>query len=121
MNPAPVANMFCSGMKAGLSFDNQPKIICGNINKLLAKSWGTLGSRLEGKLHVYAGEQDTFYLNGAVALLQKTLHELGAAEDVQVIADMSHQPYAASIRPMFETMLMNFEKALPTEAAEAKP
>ncbi|MBI3263082.1 MAG: hypothetical protein HYZ58_08020 [Acidobacteria bacterium] len=36
----------------------------------LEKNWSTLGPKLAGKLHVYAGDMDTYYLNNAVRKLQ---------------------------------------------------
>ncbi|HLQ45237.1 MAG TPA: alpha/beta hydrolase-fold protein, partial [Planctomycetaceae bacterium] len=45
---------------------------------VLERNWPTLGPKLRGKLHVYMGELDTFYLEGATRLLQESLKKLGS-------------------------------------------
>jgi S-formylglutathione hydrolase FrmB len=37
----------------------------------MQKNWATLGPRIEGKLHVYTGDMDTFYLDKGVVLMQE--------------------------------------------------
>ena len=37
----------------------------------LRDNWSTLGPKLEGKLHVYTGDMDTYALNNAVVLLER--------------------------------------------------
>lgn len=44
-----------------------------DLRNILERDWKTLGPQLVGKLHVTAGTRDTFYLEGAVRLLQKFL------------------------------------------------
>ena len=44
-----------------------------DIRLKLEQNWKTLGPKLAGKLHVYTGDLDTFYLDGAARLLQKSL------------------------------------------------
>jgi hypothetical protein len=44
-----------------------------DLTAILKRDWPTLGPKLEGKLHLAVGDGDTFYLNNAVHLLQKTL------------------------------------------------
>jgi hypothetical protein len=44
-----------------------------DLTALLVRDWSTLGPKLEGKLHVTAGDADTFFLNNAVHLLQHAL------------------------------------------------
>lgn len=40
---------------------------------ILERDWHTLGPQLVGKLHITVGTRDTYYLDGAVRLLQKFL------------------------------------------------
>lgn len=47
-----------------------------DIRLVLERNWKTLGPKLGGKVHVYTGEEDTFYLDGATRLLKKSLAEL---------------------------------------------
>jgi len=44
-----------------------------DLDAILARDWPTLGPKLEGKLHLAVGDGDTYFLNNAVHLLQKTL------------------------------------------------
>jgi hypothetical protein len=40
-----------------------------DIRKVLEANWATLGPKLRGKLHVFAGDADTFHLNESLAFL----------------------------------------------------
>lgn len=40
---------------------------------ILKRDWETLGPKLEGKLHIYAGDMDNYYLNNAVYLAEEFL------------------------------------------------
>ena len=44
-----------------------------DIHSYLKKNWSWLGPKLKGKLHIYIGDMDTFYLNNAVVLLEEFL------------------------------------------------
>jgi hypothetical protein len=44
-----------------------------DLRHILEKGWATLGPKLVGKLHIYVGDMDTFYLNNAVRLLERFL------------------------------------------------
>jgi S-formylglutathione hydrolase FrmB len=55
-----------------------------DISLILRKNWATLGPKLVGKVHVYMGDTDTFYLDGAVRLLQKELKALGSDAMVEI-------------------------------------
>ena len=55
-----------------------------DIGHILRSNWKTLGPKLKGKLHIYMGTQDTFYLEGATELLQKDLKALGSDAIVEL-------------------------------------
>ena len=40
---------------------------------ILRRDWETLGPKLEGKLHIYVGDMDNYYLNNAVYLAEEFL------------------------------------------------
>jgi hypothetical protein len=40
---------------------------------ILRRDWATLGPRLRGKLHIYVGDMDNYYLNNAVYLAEEFL------------------------------------------------
>jgi hypothetical protein len=44
-----------------------------DLDAILARDWSTLGPELQGKLHVYVGSDDTYFLNNAVYLLEDFL------------------------------------------------
>jgi hypothetical protein len=44
-----------------------------DLSHILQRDWATLGPKLEGKIHVYCGTMDNFYLNNAVYLLEEFL------------------------------------------------
>jgi hypothetical protein len=61
-----------------------------DIRLVLERNWKTLGPRLAGKLHVYMGTEDTFYLDGATALLKETLKNLGSDAMVELFPGKDH-------------------------------
>jgi hypothetical protein len=61
-----------------------------DIRLVLERHWATLGPKLAGKLHVFTGDQDTFYLEGAVALLKESLENLGSDAVVEIHAGKDH-------------------------------
>ena len=56
-----------------------------DIARILKQSWATLGPELKGKLHIFCGTEDTFYLDGAVKLLKKELAALGSDAEVEMV------------------------------------
>jgi hypothetical protein len=44
-----------------------------DLSYILRRDWDTLGPKLEGKLHIYVGEMDNYYLNNAVYLTEEFL------------------------------------------------
>jgi hypothetical protein len=44
-----------------------------DLSHILQRDWSTLGPKLEGKLHIYVGEMDNYYLNNAVYLTEEWL------------------------------------------------
>jgi len=44
-----------------------------DLRHILERDWSTLGPKLEGKIHVYCGDMDNYYLNNAVYLMEEFL------------------------------------------------
>ena len=44
-----------------------------DLRYILERDWATLGPKLEGKIHVYCGDMDNYYLNNAVYLMEDFL------------------------------------------------
>ena len=61
-----------------------------DIRLKLEREWPTLGPKLAGKLHIYTGEIDTFYLEGAVAKLKESLAKLGSDAVIEIIPGKDH-------------------------------
>ncbi|HZY88281.1 MAG TPA: alpha/beta hydrolase [Gemmataceae bacterium] len=61
-----------------------------DIRLVLERGWKALGPKLAGKLHVYCGGDDTFYLEGAAALLKQSLAKLGSDAVVEIVPGRDH-------------------------------
>lgn len=61
-----------------------------DINLVIRKNWPTLGPKLRGKVRVYMGERDTFFLEGAARLLKQTFAELGSDAVVELFPGKDH-------------------------------
>jgi S-formylglutathione hydrolase FrmB len=61
-----------------------------DIRLVLERNWKTLGPKLRGKIHVYMGEHDSFYLEGATVLLRDTMKKLGSDAVVEVFPGKDH-------------------------------
>jgi hypothetical protein len=48
-----------------------------DLNAILQRDWATLGPKLQGKLHLYVGSDDTYFLNDAVYLMEDFLQQTG--------------------------------------------
>jgi hypothetical protein len=44
-----------------------------DLSYILRRDWATLGPKLRGKLHIYVGDMDNYYLNNAVYLVEEFL------------------------------------------------
>ncbi|MFT7669187.1 MAG: S-formylglutathione hydrolase FrmB [Planctomycetota bacterium] len=77
-----------------------------DISNTLLTGWDELRPNLKGKIHVYAGEIDTFYLEGAVERFQKLAGEAGMLDDmvIEVIPDMTHSQHRPGFQDMVDTI-----------------
>jgi S-formylglutathione hydrolase FrmB len=62
-----------------------------DIRLVLERNWKRLGPKLAGKLHVYMGDQDNFYLEGATVLLKQALARLGSDAVVELFPGRDHR------------------------------
>jgi len=44
-----------------------------DLRHIMERDWATLGPKLEGKIHIYCGDMDNYYLNNAVYLTEEFL------------------------------------------------
>ncbi|HWU78378.1 MAG TPA: alpha/beta hydrolase-fold protein [Rhodanobacter sp.] len=56
----------------------------------LQHDWAQLKPDLDGKIHLYVGTADTFYLDGAAHKLKAVLDGLGAKSDIRFLPDRTH-------------------------------
>ena len=75
-----------------------------DIRLMIERNWATLGPRLKGKLHVYAGEIDNFYLEGATRLLKESLSKLGSDAVVEIVPGMGHKEAPEGRKAMLEAI-----------------
>jgi len=77
-----------------------------DISLRLLTNWDELRPRLAGKVHVYAGEVDTFYLEGAVERFRALAQEAGLLDDmvVEVVPGMPHSLHAPGQEAMLRTI-----------------
>jgi pimeloyl-ACP methyl ester carboxylesterase len=61
-----------------------------DIRLRLERDWPALAPKLAGKLHVYMGSQDTFYLEGATVLLKEAVARLGSDAVVELFPGRDH-------------------------------
>ncbi|AMV29538.1 Putative esterase [Gemmata sp. SH-PL17] len=61
-----------------------------DIRLVLERNWKTLGPKLGGKIHVYMGDEDTFYLEGATRLLKQSLADLKSDAVVELFPKRNH-------------------------------
>jgi len=82
-----------------------------DINLVLRKNWKELGPKLAGKIHIIVGDTDTFYLEGAVRLLEKTLKELGSDAEVTIVPGKDHMnlPFAPEATGRFAQMADKYQ------------
>jgi S-formylglutathione hydrolase FrmB len=61
-----------------------------DIASIVARDWKMLKPDLDGKIHLYVGADDSFYLDGPAHRLQATFQRLGAHEDFAFVPDKTH-------------------------------
>jgi len=47
-----------------------------DLSYIMKRDWAKIGSKLKGKVHIYCGDMDTYYLNTAVCLTEEMLKAL---------------------------------------------
>lgn len=85
-----------------------------DIAHLIETRWEELKGRLAGRVHIYAGEMDNFYLEGAVERLEARLGELGVGDDelhVEVVPGMGHSLHGPGQEDMERTIERDLSRA----------
>jgi hypothetical protein len=55
-----------------------------DLSNIIARDWATLGPKLRGKIHIYVGSADTYYLTDAVYFAQARLEALTPPYDGEI-------------------------------------
>jgi hypothetical protein len=55
-----------------------------DLSHILRRDWAALAPRLRGKLHIYVGDMDNYYLNNAVYLVEQFLRTADPPADAEV-------------------------------------
>ena len=87
-----------------------------DIRLVLDRQWPELGPKLAGKLHVYQGELDTFYLDGATRLLKESLARLKSDAIVEIVPGKNHSDLLTAelnlqLRAEMVTMFLKYHPA----------
>lgn len=90
-----------------------------DIARRLDENWRELEPKLNGRLFVYCGTADTFYLDGAVILLRETLEKRKAKAVVEMIPDADHGSFMT--RAFRERMSRQMEQVLRANREGARP
>lgn len=90
-----------------------------DIRLFIERNWEELEPKIAGKLHIYAGEVDTFYLEGAAILLQESLTNLGSDAEIIIVPGMGHSSYAPGNKKMYETVMGDWARR--SESIELAP
>lgn len=61
-----------------------------DLARVVETHWAERGADLKGRIHVFVGTADTFYLDGAAHLLDARLQKLGADAHFTYIPDRTH-------------------------------
>lgn len=86
-----------------------------DLRQKLEREWSELSPKLRGKLHVYTGALDTFYLDGAVRKLADALKPLGSDAEIVVVPGRDHRDLLSPelIHQMRRQMSESFRRAHP--------
>lgn len=55
-----------------------------DLSYIMKRDWATLGPKLKGKIHIYCGDMDNYYLNNAVYLTEEMLESTDPYYDGEV-------------------------------------
>jgi Putative esterase len=86
-----------------------------DISHILLTQWEELRGSLAGKIHVYAGEQDTFYLEGAVERFMKLARKAGMLDEmvIELVPGMTHSLHRPGATEMERTIAERWAQSQP--------
>jgi S-formylglutathione hydrolase FrmB len=69
-----------------------------DLTRRVAEQWPRFGQNLQGKLTIWVGDEDDYYLDEAVRLFAETLEDLDAAAHIEIIPDAGHDTWSDDVR-----------------------
>ena len=78
-----------------------------DLASIVTSNWTTLGPKLAGRMHIYVGSEDTYFLNNGVELFEQATGTLDSpSADFQFIYGFGqpHDWYPVSVPDIFTTM-----------------
>ncbi len=86
-----------------------------DLRAFLEKNWTTLGPKLQGKLHIYVGDDDSFYLDDAVELMEKFLESTRTPYYAGNVTFQRGAPHCwgPRDRELFDLMTRHIERTAP--------
>lgn len=75
-----------------------------DIRLVLERNWDTLGPQLAGKIRIYAGGADNFYLETSTEKLKESLRALGSDAVVEILPGAPHTIHNVGLRDMAEVI-----------------
>jgi hypothetical protein len=88
-----------------------------DLSYIVERDWDTLREKLNGKMHVYCGTMDNFYLNNAVYMFEARVNALVAAEDGAAGKEVRVRNTISSIPPFHVPWSMENDD-LPSQAQD---
>jgi hypothetical protein len=89
-----------------------------DLRHYLEKNWSWLGPKLVGKLHIYTGSMDSFYLNDGVVLLEEFLEGTSDPYYAGVVEYGDRKPHCWG--PRGEDLIKLFEEHITKYAPESE-
>jgi S-formylglutathione hydrolase FrmB len=83
-----------------------------DLRLVLEENWKDLGPKLKGKIHIYSGDCDDYFLNNAVRLLDKFLKEADPPAEATIVFGeyQGHSFHPLSEKKTLEAMWKAYEK-----------
>jgi hypothetical protein len=82
-----------------------------DLTYYLQKNWNRIGPSLVGKIHVDVGDQDDYYLNLAVYLMQKALEKVRPAADATFNYGRPLRPHGYQAKPIIDYLRDMYARA----------
>ena len=86
-----------------------------DLRAVLEKNWPTIGPKLQGKIHIYVGDDDSFYLDDAVELMEKFLESTKTPYYAGSVTYQRGAPHCwgPRDRELFDLMTRHIERTAP--------